>query len=204
MIPVPVSSPLPQDLAREVAGHALDGFISALYFMLFILTVWGIFWRKPYVRTCVYAGLGSTLTRLMFALVNQVYGDFLPLVSLPEDALLTLIVVDIPLCAYFTWSRRARVTLECKVRPDDPLLVAAEKAGYQKDTTRAGAGTPSSGSAGARTSSGMGIGQAAHRQNAAQDQPKADTEAARRFELLLQYAPAVRAAYASSAISLTI
>jgi hypothetical protein len=116
-----------------------------------------------------------------------------------EDALLTLFLKDIPLCCYFTWSRRARVTLECRVRSDDPFLSKRDVAGIQNAAQSAGKAEPLVVPVADPNTSELHPERHVNAQDASPspDQRADDIEAQRKFELLLQYSPSVRDAYAA-------
>jgi hypothetical protein len=132
-------SPFNQIISKELAGDLRPHFVPGVSFVILILATWGLFRRKAYVRPYVYSLAVLTIVGLIFLFY---VGDVPHLPYQAEDALLTLLIKDIPLCSYFTWSRRARVTLECRVRSDDPFLSERNVTGIQNNAQPADRAKP--------------------------------------------------------------
>jgi hypothetical protein len=112
-------SPLIQIISKDIAGDLHPHFVPSVSFVILVVATWGLLRRKAYVRAYIYCLAVLMIAGLIFLFYS---GDVPYLPYQAEDAFLTLLIKDIPLCSYFTWSRQARVTLECRVRSDDPLL----------------------------------------------------------------------------------
>lgn len=189
-----ILSPLNQIISKEMSGYVHPHFVPSLSFILLIVAVWGVFRRRAYVRAYVYSLAGLTVVGLLFILY---FGDVPYLPYRVNDAILTLLIKDIPLCSYFTWSRRARVTLECRVRSDDPLLSQKDIATIHNGGRSADSAKSSVGTAVKHNSFKPRPAPDPNSQRASsyQDLHQDDVEPKRRIELLLQYSSSVRDAY---------
>src|SRR6266498_457307 len=86
-------SPLMQMISKEMAGLR-PHFVPGLSLVLLIVATWGLFRRKAYVRAYVYCLAILTIVGLTFLFY---LGDVPYLPYHAEDAILTLLVKDIPL-----------------------------------------------------------------------------------------------------------
>lgn len=194
MILLVLLDPPIQIISKQVAGLR-PTFVPGAYFIVLIVATWGLFRRKAYVRAYVYGLAVLTIVGLIFLF----YLGGIPYLPYgAEDALVNLLIQDIPLCSYFTWSRRARVTLECRVRSDDPLLSKRDVAGIQTAAQSAGKAEPLAIPAADANTSELRPGRHVNAQDASpppSDQPASELESQRKFELLLQYSSFIRDAY---------
>ena len=202
MVLLVMLSPVMQIIAKEMAGWHNTRFVPTVSTVIAVTITWGIFRRRAYVRAWAYSWAALTIV----ALTVLLFFETLPHLPVQvEDALIGLLIKDIPLCTYFTWSRRARVTLEGRVRSGDPLLSRrdgpsnqqTEATGTQNNALSGDSTTPAAGPADHKPSE-LRPGQHAEVQSGtpSQDKPQDDSGPQKKFELLLQYSHSVRDAYA--------